>query len=293
MKGFDRPRFLLVVTAATMAYLFLPIAVVIFFSFNAEHSLQVFSGFSVRWYWVLATDPGIHASLAASVEIAAATMAVSTAIGVLLAFGLVRARTRWTRAVEVTLLLNLVAPEIVGAVSLMLLFTQSGIHLSLTTVALGHITFSIAYVAIIVRGRLTSLNPQVEEAAMDLGATRLQAVRLAALPMLWPAILAAGLLVFVMSFDDFITSFFTSGAGTPPLPVLIYSMIKFGISPVINAIGTVMMTVSMLIALAALALFSARGARRAGPSMREDAPAAPPAPAEPILPAPAAAGERA
>ncbi len=261
-KGFDRPRFLIVVTAATMLYLFLPIAVVIVFSFNAEHSLAVFTGFSTRWYAALMASPSIRASLAASIEIATATMVVSTALGVLLAFALVRARSRFRRPTEVTLLLNLVAPEIVGAVSLMLLFTQVGIQLSLVTVTLGHITFSIAYVAIIVRGRLATLNPQVEEAAMDLGATEFQSVRLVALPMLWPAILAAGLLVFVMSFDDFITSFFTSGAGTPPLPVLIYSMIKFGISPVINAIGTLMMIVSVCIALAALGLFAARGAAR-------------------------------
>ena len=261
-KGFDRPRFLIVITAAVMVYLFLPIAVVIAFSFNAEHSLQVFAGFSTRWYQMLTTDPAIHASLAASVEIAAVTMALSTVLGVLMAFGLVRARTRWTRGTEVTLLLNLIAPEIVGAVSLMLLFTQLGVQLSLVTVTLGHITFSVAYVAIIVRGRLAALNPQLEEAAMDLGATPVQALRLVALPMLWPAILAAGLLVFVMSFDDFITSFFTSGAGTPPLPVLIYSMIKFGISPVINAIGTVMMALSVCVALSALLLFSVRGAGR-------------------------------
>jgi len=260
--GFDRPRFLLFVTAATIAFLFLPIVVVVFFSFNSEHSLSVFTGFSTRWYGTLATDPTIRASLLASVEIAAVTMAVSTALGVMLAFALVRARTRATRPTEITLLLNLVAPEIVGAVSLMLLFVQVGVQLSLVTVTLGHITFSIAYVAIIVRGRLSTLNPQLEEAAMDLGATEFQSVRLVALPMLWPAILAAGLLVFVMSFDDFITSFFTSGSGTPPLPVLIYSMIKFGISPVINAIGTLMMVVSVCVAVAALGLFSVRGTGR-------------------------------
>lgn len=262
-RGFDRPRFLLVVAAATFAYLLAPIAVVVVFSFNSGRTLQVFNGFSLRWYRDLATDPAIRASLLASVQIAAATMVISTMLGVLLAFGLVRSRFFLTRPTDVVLLLNLIAPEIVGAVALLLLFVQLHVQLSLVTVTLGHITFSVAYVAIIVRGRLAGLNPALEEAAMDLGATRTQAVRLVALPMLWPAIIAAGLLVFVMSFDDFVTSYFTSGAGTAPLPVLVYSMIKFGVSPVVNAIGTSMMVLSVCIALAAMGLLSARNRRPA------------------------------
>jgi spermidine/putrescine transport system permease protein len=123
--------------------------------------------------------------------------------------------------------------------------------LSLTTVAIAHVTFSISYVTVIVRGRLAGFDRSIEEAGLDLGATRFQTVRLVVLPQLWPAIAASGMLVFVMSFDDFVTSFFTSGSGVPPLPVRIYSMIKFSVSPEINAIGTLMMAVTLGSLLAA------------------------------------------
>jgi ABC-type spermidine/putrescine transport system permease subunit II len=195
-------------------------------------------------------------SISASVEIALVTMVVSTVLGTLLAFGLVRARSRLNRPTDVLMLLNLVSPEIVTAIALLLIFYQLGLSLSLITVILGHITFSIAYVTIIVRGRLVSFNTEVEEAALDLGATNLQAIRLVTLPLLWPAVIASAMLVFVMSFDDFVTSYFTSGTGVAPLPVRIYTMIHFGVTPEINAVGTLMMVVTISIVLLALAVYA-------------------------------------
>jgi ABC-type spermidine/putrescine transport system permease subunit II len=264
-RAFDRPRFLPIFTALVFIYLFAPILVVTWFSFNSKQSLQVFGSLSLKWYGELVQDPLITGSLFASLEIALVTMVVATAIGTLLAFGLVRARSRANRPTDVLMLLNLVSPEIVTAIALLLVFSQAGAFLSqfgiqfglsLVTVALGHITFSIAYVTIIVRGRLSALNREVEEAAQDLGATNLQAMRLVTLPLLWPAIIASGLLVFVMSFDDFVTSFFTTGIGTEVLPLRIYSMIHFGVTPEINAVGTLMMVFTIVVVLAALALFA-------------------------------------
>src|SRR5215472_5047229 len=159
-------------------------------------------------------------SLQVSIEIAFVTMIAATVLGTLLAFGLVRSRSRLTRPTDVVMLLNLISPEIVTAIALLLVFSEAGMllvpyglkfGLSICTVALGHITWAIAYVAIIVRGRLASLNREVEEAAMDLGATQVQALRLVTLPLLWPAVIASALLCFVMSFDDFVTSYFLSG----------------------------------------------------------------------------------
>jgi ABC-type spermidine/putrescine transport system permease subunit II len=262
---FDQPRFLTVFTALVFVYLFAPILVVVWFSFNSARSLQVFKSFSLAWYRQLFQDSGITGSLLASVEIALVTMVVATIIGTLLAFGLVRARSRATRPTDVLMLLNLVSPEIVTAIALLLVFSQAGGYLSqfgiqfglsLVTVTLGHITFSIAYVTIIVRGRLAALNREVEEAALDLGATNVGAMRLVTLPLLWPAIIASGMLVFVMSFDDFVTSFFTNGIDIQPLPLRIYSMIRFGVTPEINAVGTLMMVITIVIVLAALALFT-------------------------------------
>jgi ABC-type spermidine/putrescine transport system permease subunit II len=255
-RGFDRPRFLVVFTALVFVYLFAPIIVVTWFSFNSKRSLQVFGTPSLTWYRQLFKDPAIIGSLAASVEVALVTMVVATTIGTLLAFGLVRAQSRANRPTDVLMLLNLVTPEIVTGIALLLVFSQLGLTLSLTTVIIGHITFSIAYVTIIVRGRLASLNREVEEAALDLGATHLQAMRLVTLPLLWPAIIASGMLCFVMSFDDFVTSFFTTGIGTQVLPLRIYSMIHFGVTPEINAVGTVMMFITIVIVLGALLIFS-------------------------------------
>jgi spermidine/putrescine transport system permease protein/putrescine transport system permease protein len=155
---------------------------------------------------------------------------------------------------NIIMLAPLITPEIVTGVGLLLLFSQIGTTLSLTTVVLGHITFSISYVTVIVRARLAKFNPEVEEAAMDLGATPVSALRLVTIPALLPAILASGLLVFLLSFDDFVTSFFTSGSGTAPLPVRIYSLVRYQITPEINAVGTTMIAISLLLALLAVPL---------------------------------------
>jgi ABC-type spermidine/putrescine transport system permease subunit II len=149
-------------------------------------------------------------------------------------------------------------------VSALLVFTQVGLELSLTTIILGHITFSISYVTVVVRARLAALGQDVEEAAMDLGATRLVTFRLITLPALWPAILAAGLLVFALSFDDFVMSFFTTGESPQPLPVRIWSAIRFGVTPTINAIGTFMLAVSVLTIGLAIALPRLLGRRESG-----------------------------
>jgi spermidine/putrescine transport system permease protein len=253
-KGFDRPRFLWALYVAICLYLFVPILVVIVYSFNAGNSLQVFAGFSTRWYRAFWNDPQIKNSLVASFEVAAATMVVATILGTLLAFGLTRARGRMGGSANILMLLPLITPEIVTAVGLLLLFGRVGTTLSLNTIILGHITFSISYVTVIVRARLALLNREVEEAAMDLGATELGALRLVTLPALYPAIAASALLVFVLSFDDFVTSVFVSGAGTSPLPVRIYSLLRVGVSPEINAVGTTMIAITLLLALATLPL---------------------------------------
>ena len=254
--AFDRPRFLAFFTGLVFVYLFAPILVVFWFSFNSKRSLQVFGHFSLFWYDRLIHDRAVTSSLVVSLEIALLTMVAATSIGTLLAFGLVRAESRANRPTEVLMLLNLVTPEIATGIAFLLLFSRLAITLSMWTVVIGHITFSIAYVTIIVRGRLVSMNREVEEAALDLGASHIDAVRLVTLPLLWPAILASGMLVFVMSFDDFVTSFFTTGVGDQPLPLRIWSMIRFGVTPEINAVGTLVMVITITVVLAALAVYS-------------------------------------
>jgi len=262
--AFDNPRFLRVYSYLVYAFLFLPIAVVVLFSFNSVKSLQSFQGFSLQWYEEFLNDETLRESLFISLEIALITMVVATVLGTALAIGLVRARTRWSPAANVLMLVPLVTPEIVAGISALLIFSQLGIQLSFWTIVIAHITFSISYVTIVVRGRLASMGDEVEQAAMDLGATRFGAVRLVLLPELWPAVVAAGLLVFALSFDDFVISFFTTGEDVQPLPVRIWSAIRFGVSPTINAIGTLMMAVSITAVVAAVLIPRFFGRKESG-----------------------------
>jgi spermidine/putrescine transport system permease protein/putrescine transport system permease protein len=252
-SAFDKPRFLRVFTGLVYVFLFVPILVVIIFSFNSQKSLQVMDGISLRWYEDFLNDPVLRDSLFISIEIAVLTMVVATVVGTALAIGLVRSHSRPSQGANLLMLVPLVTPEIVAGISALLIFSQLGIGLSFWTIVLAHITFSISYVTIVVRGRLASIGTEVEDAARDLGASRFESVRLVLVPALWPAVVAAGLLVFALSFDDFVLSFFTTGEQSQPLPVRIWSMIRFGVSPTINAIGTLMMVVSIsAVALAVL-----------------------------------------
>jgi spermidine/putrescine transport system permease protein len=263
-RGYDRPRFLWAITGLVYAFLFAPILVVVLFSFNGIKSLQVLDGLSFRWYEAFWNDDELRESLLASIRIAAITTLVATVIGTGLALGVVRTRGRTGSWLGILLLIPLVTPEIVAGVSAFVLFAQLGVHLSITTAILAHITFSISYVVVVVRGRLATMGTDREEAALDLGATPWQAVRLVTLPALWPAILAAGMIVFALSFDDFVLSFFTTGETPQPLPVRIYSALRFGISPTINAVGTLMLLVSLGFIVLAVLLPRLLGRRESG-----------------------------
>jgi spermidine/putrescine transport system permease protein/putrescine transport system permease protein len=261
---FEKPRFLRLWAGLVYLYLFIPILVVVVFSFNSQKSLQVMEGLSFRWYEEFWNDPTLRDSLFISIEVALITMLIATIAGTALAIGLVRAHSNTAKGANFLMLVPLITPEIVAGISALLIFSQLGIGLSFWTIVLAHITFSISYVTIVVRGRLATIGVEVEEAAMDLGASKWGSVRLVLFPALWPAVVAAGLLVFALSFDDFVLSFFTTGEESQPLPVRIWSMIRFGVSPTINAVGTVMMVVS--ISAVALAVMIPRlfGRRESG-----------------------------
>ena len=249
-----RPAAAVTITVVFFAWLYLPILAVALFSFNDKKSLSVFSGFSTRWYDDFFHNAALLASLRASLEIASIAAVGSLVLGTMLALGLERVRSRRGRVVGAITLLPLVTPEIVTGVAALLVFTGVGLKLGLTTVVLAEITFSIAYVTVIVRGRLGGIPLEVEEAARDLGCTPWQALRLVTLPALVPALIASGLLVFALVFDDFVLAFFTTGVDPQPLPVRIYSSIRFGVSPSINAVGTLMLAVSALLIVVALLL---------------------------------------
>ena len=211
-SGMDRkPKVALVVTVLFFVLLYLPIVAVVVFSFNEKKSLSVFDGWSLQWYDAFLHDSELTHSLGTSLEVAAVAMVGSVLVGTALAFGLVRARSRLGGAANVIMLIPLVTPEIVTGVASLMLFKGVGLEPGLTTLMIAETTFSISYVTVILRARVAELNPEVEEAAMDLGATRTQAVRLVTLPLMWPAILSSAILIFTIVFDDFVLAFFTTG----------------------------------------------------------------------------------
>jgi spermidine/putrescine transport system permease protein/putrescine transport system permease protein len=262
-SGMDRkPKFAVAVTVMFFVLLYLPIAAVVVFSFNTKKSLTVFDGWSLQWYRAFFNDRELTHSLGTSLEVSAVAMIGSVVIGTALAFGLVRARSRLGAAANAIMLIPLVTPEIVTGVASLMLFKGVYLEPGLATLMIAETTFSISYVTVILRARVAEMNPEIEEAAMDLGATRWQAVRLVTLPLLWPAVLSSAILIFTIVFDDFVLAFFTTGVSPQPLSVRIYSAIRFGVQPSINAVGTLMLLGSILLIALALVLprlFGRRG----------------------------------
>lgn len=248
-----RRRWLLAASLGSMAFLYAPIVVLVAFSFNAARLAASWQGFSLQWYEALARDQALMVALQNSLLIAAASTAIATLLGASAAVGLERMPQRSGVALDGAFLLPLVMPEVMMGVALLLFFVLIKLPLGLLTVTIGHAAFNVPVVLVIVRARLRKLDPSLEEAARDLGATSWQAFRRVTLPLLQPAIIGAAVLAFTVSLDDFVVTFFTAGPGATTLPLKVYSMIKTGISPEINALSALLVLASMgLVALSLL-----------------------------------------
>lgn len=251
-----RPRFLLLVTLVYMAWAIVPVLIAIRFSFNEGRSRSTAQGWSFRWYWQdpelsVWTDPDLRSALYQSLKLAGLAMAIAVPLGVALAVGITRWRGWAARPANALALSTLITPEIVMGTALFLVFVNLFTFIKLGTGAqlIGHVTFSIAFVLLIVRGRMLSLGSVYEEAAMDLGAPRLQAVRMVLLPLLWPAILASFIIVFAISMDDFVISaFLSSGEGTDTVPVRLYSSARATATPALNALASLTLGLTILAA---------------------------------------------
>lgn len=266
-----KPRFLVLFTALYLAWSIVPILIAIRFSFNDGRSRSTAQGWSLRWYTgdpdlSVLHDPTLSSALVQSLRLSAIAVLVTVPLGVALAIGLTRWRGRGSGLARGMSLATLVTPEIVMGTALLLVFVNllSFIPLGTVAQAIGHVTFSIVFVLIIVRGRLLAIGPQYEEAAQDLGASRLQAIRLALLPMLVPAIVASAIIVFAISMDDFVISaFLSSGTSTDTVPVRIYSAGRTAPTPALNALATLTLALTILIALVGFLVWrvvrSARG----------------------------------
>lgn len=266
-----KPRFLPLVTALYVIWSIVPVAIAIRFSFNSGRSRSVWQGFSTRWYLgspeaaeSVFYDPSLRAALLQSVKLAVLTMLVAAPLGVALAIGLARWRGALAKPANLLMLVPLVTPEIVMGVALFLVFDNLYDFVPFGTWAqfLGHVTFSISFVVIIVRGRLFAIGRDYEEAAMDLGASQFQAMRRVLLPLLAPALLASFAIVFAISIDDFVISqFLIAGADTVTIPVKLYSGARLAPPPSLNALATLLMVTTIGAVVIAGVLFRVLGKR--------------------------------
>lgn len=253
---------LFTILAFGYAFLYIPVALLIIYSFNESRLVTVWSGFSTKWYVELFRNQQLLEAAWLSIRIAAVNATFAVLLGTLAANALVRHRRfRGRGGFELLLTAPLVMPDVIIGLSLLLLFValQQGIGWpdgrGFTTITIAHITFSLAYVAVVVRARLSQLDRSLEEAAMDLGARPLTVYLRITLPLIAPALLSGWLLAFTLSLDDLVIASFVSGPGSTTLPMVVYSSVRMGVSPQINALATLIVAfVALAVLIATLAL---------------------------------------
>jgi spermidine/putrescine transport system permease protein len=259
---------LIVLAGAVLAFLYLPIAFLILFSFEdaATPGLPI-TGLTLHWYQVLASDTAIQSALLTSIEVAVAVTIIASIVGTMVAFPLVRGGVRAPGVLRLGFTLPIMIPGFLIGIGLLIFFRQ-GLHplidvqLGLDTVVAGHLVFTIPFVVLIVASRLQGFDRRLEWAAADLGASPWRTLRYIVLPLIAPAILAGALLCVTLSIDEFVITFFLIGP-QQTLPLYIYTQIKFGVTPEVNAIATVILVTSLsAVALGSLLLTSSRRLRR-------------------------------
>lgn len=269
-KGFGGSA-LAIHSVVMFLFLWLPILLVVFFSFNESRYLAQFTGFSLGWYEEMFADDQTMVALWNSLFVAIVSTAISTVVGTLAALAMERYKFWGKLGMEGLLYLPIIIPDIAMAIMLLAFFNLSGLGFTPWTldiaglklsvpfsVIIGHVSFNISFVAVIVRARLADMDERLEEAAQDLYANPLQTFMRVTLPVMMPGIIAGALLAFTLSLDDFVITFFTSGAGFNTLPVRVFGLVKKGVTPKINAISTVMLVGSLSLVLIAL-LFQKKG----------------------------------
>ena len=241
-----RSRLPLLITVFVLIFFYLPILVLVINSFNASRFGSTWEGFSLRWYQRLWHEREIWLALENSLIIGVSATVLSVVLGTTAAFALHRYQSRLQRIHYTLIYTPLVVPEILMGISLLLFFSAIGLELGLFTIFLAHVTFCISFVALVVLGRLQDFDFSIVEAAQDLGANWWAACWKVLLPLLAPGIVAGGLLAFTLSIDDFVISFFVAGPGSTTLPIRIYSMIKHGSPPLINALSSILLLLTFL-----------------------------------------------
>lgn len=249
-----------------LLFLYAPIAVVIVYAFNASKDVSVWKGWSLHWFSAAFRSDRYVGALELSLKIAALNAVIATLLGTAAALALGRSRSRWRVPFSALVFLTLVVPEIVIAVASRIFFVQAHENVGLfpalgwKTILLAHVVWSSAVVVLIVRARFTGMGSELEEASFDLGAGPLSTFRQVTLPRLMPAIVAGALLAFTMSFDDYVLSVFTASGDSETWPMAVFNDVKFGVTPAVNAISTLMFLVVALGVAGAAWLITRRGA---------------------------------
>ena len=249
MRRLSLPLWL--ISAFLYIFMYAPIAVVIIFSFNTAKHGGPWMGFTTEWYGKLLDSHDKITATKNTVVLAVVSTVVATALGTMLGYGLSRYWFPGKKLFSLMMYIPVMIPDIVMAVAMLAFFKLMSdllqwFNMGLVTMIIAHITFQIPFVAIVVRSRLAGMDPSIEEAAHDLGATTWQTFWGVTFPLMLPGVLAGGMLAFTLSLDDFVVSFFTTGPGATTLPILIYSSVKRGITPDINALSTVIVLASVI-----------------------------------------------
>lgn len=226
------------------AFLYIPMLILILFSFNESKLVTVWSGFSTKWYGELMQNEAFLNAAWVTIKVAVMSSTIATVLGTMAAYVLVRGGRFMGRTLFSGMIYApLVMPEVITGLSLLLLFIGIGLDRGVLTIVLAHTTFSMCYVSVVVSSRLVTFDKSLEEAALDLGCSPAEAFRLVTLPIIAPAVISGWLLAFTLSLDDLVIASFTSGPAATTLPIKIYSAVRLGVSPEINALSTLMIAV--------------------------------------------------
>ena len=248
--------------ALGFAFLYLPMIILVIYSFNASKLVTVWAGFSTRWYGELIQNEAFLDAAWVTLRVAVASSTLATILGTMAAYTLVRAgrftgRTLFSGMIYAPL----VMPEVITGLSLLLLFIGIGLDRGIFTIILAHTTFSMCFVSVVVSARLVAFDRSLEEAAMDLGCAPMEAFRFVTLPIIAPAVISGWLLAFTLSLDDLVIASFTAGPSATTLPIKIWSSIRLGVSPEINALSTILIGI-VTVGVISASLISKRGAIR-------------------------------
>ena len=243
-------KFSIVYNFIVYLFLYAPILILVLFSFNESKLNAVWTGFSLKWYKSLFANESILTALKNTLIIAVTSTILSVMLGTVTAVGMYRYKFRGKGLLDAILFIPIVIPEIVMGIAMLSFFSMVqdtlNFEMGLITLIIAHVTFSVSYVVTVVRSRLDGFDKHLEEAAMDLGATPLQTFFKVTLPVIMPGIVSGGLLAFTLSLDDVIISFFVAGAESTTLPLKVLSMVKFGVTPEINALSTIMLLITVI-----------------------------------------------